>query len=1291
MLNQAIRKWSWTLGVLLLSATAWARPIPPTVWLFDDNNAPLAASAGEDLIVSGEFSYVQGMSASDGAIQIEAGTQLQGHSGLAPSDDNDAYIAEYSLAVDILVPGAESPLHLLETGINDDGAHEFSINSAGGLGSAETGYSADGSIGQGWHRVLMAVSLSGTGGAVDYYLDGTHVKRAEPAFWESIYGTNPIREAGPFALPAGDSAQVTFFPDNGTQVTISAIAWFNHALTEAEARDLGAASRKFLLRDVPGETRVSFSEFQNLAAGNYETVILTGIAGVADVVRLEEVTVDTPGYISDLGDGYFAYFGQGIRVGDFTTTEAGYTLSCTFQMPGFLGGMAEGVDFLLSSSGITIDGGHFELPDVDDDGLKIQRVTLDIDPEAGSYSAAGGVQLPLWSNGIAGSISLQAGLGPEVFGTRLMDVTEISLKATGLSIPVADVFIMDQIGASIADPYGLSNPANWANAVLGGMFRLVTEPKFTIGGRSYYLYAFTVNGDLALHDGSFTLTGTGNLMNTINLNTSTVHFDPPYYMKTDTKFDALGIFTGDLNTGLSAGDVSGHLDGWLGIPKTVPVVGGLGVGAEASLHNTRFTGAIDITVLPEIPSICTPRWCPPQLCISWWSCHNTCWAWIFPYPCNCYVSSGCWQPPCIPPICTPYIPPVKVHFGFTFDAGTGDFGWAKEGPYNTWEVPIHAPIKQGDENGAFYVMTNWYVVDSATTTPARSTQKRYDLTKQGAQKATFTIDTDVPAALFRLNYEDEAATAVDMTVTTPGGDTLQSSEGALPTGFSTVSGYSRFNPDAREQVIVLLSPAQGDYTVTVNNPDDLGQNTVDLVIQDHLPSGEITSIEEGAEQGSYTIAWTDDDVEGPNSVRILLDHDRQHRDGFLVAELDETENTGSYTLDTTALNMHAGDYFVMLEVDDGVNEPFSFYSHDTIRVIPDGTPETPTGLQFLPDDGAVHFTWNPCTSEEVTGYLLMLRLPEEDLGHFDQRFYVAADTTPLGATIEDLENDQPVLATVVAMTSDLKRSLPADIVRVVPHAPATASTPRIVSTPDTDATAAQDYSYIPVLADDSYGQSYVWSLDTAPADMTCDPDSGLIQWTPDEEEAGEQPVTLRLTKDGDTSLSTTQDFTIQVYSPELLNGVEPHAYSVVSSPATRTADPTAAALAKQGTAQYTYQMAVHGPTSDLEYELAAGPEGMSIDQNGLITWDVPEGADGAWVRVLVTAEGEHKLDQDFYLHVQKESHFPITLEPEDQKTGLLACGATQAQTHSLMAKGAGIALLAALMSLVLLHRKLRKG
>jgi RHS repeat-associated protein len=86
--------------------------------------------------------------------------------------------------------------------------------------------------------------------------------------------------------------------------------------------------------------------------------------------------------------------------------------------------------------------------------------------------------------------------------------------------------------------------------------------------------------------------------------------------------------------------------------------------------------------------------------------------------------------------------------------------------------------------------------------------------------------------------------------------------------------------------------------------------------------------------------------------------------------------------------------------------------------------------------------------------------------------------------------------------------------------------PSITSTPVTTATADAPYGYDLEATDPNPGDTLTWSLITAPAGMTIDPATGLIQWTPSAAQAGDHPVEAKVQDAG--GLFVTQTYTLTV-------------------------------------------------------------------------------------------------------------------------------------------------------------------
>ncbi|MBE0534035.1 MAG: putative Ig domain-containing protein, partial [Phycisphaerae bacterium] len=86
-----------------------------------------------------------------------------------------------------------------------------------------------------------------------------------------------------------------------------------------------------------------------------------------------------------------------------------------------------------------------------------------------------------------------------------------------------------------------------------------------------------------------------------------------------------------------------------------------------------------------------------------------------------------------------------------------------------------------------------------------------------------------------------------------------------------------------------------------------------------------------------------------------------------------------------------------------------------------------------------------------------------------------------------------------------------------------------ITVPVTSATAESLYIYDVDATDPDVGDVLTYSLTTAPAGMTIDPTTGLIEWTPTSEQAGDNSVTVSVT-DGVASDSQTFSVSVQAAS-----------------------------------------------------------------------------------------------------------------------------------------------------------------
>ena len=195
--------------------------------------------------------------------------------------------------------------------------------------------------------------------------------------------------------------------------------------------------------------------------------------------------------------------------------------------------------------------------------------------------------------------------------------------------------------------------------------------------------------------------------------------------------------------------------------------------------------------------------------------------------------------------------------------------------------------------------------------------------------------------------------------------------------------------------------------------------------------------------------------------------------------------------------------------------------------------------------------------------------------------------------------------------------------------------PRITSSALTTVVAGTDYAYDVEAADDDEDVP-AFTLEVAPMGMTIDPVSGLISWSPGEEEAGDHPVVVKASDPFGGWARQNYVLTVRINTPP----------EIVSQPIT------------QAILDLPYVYAVRAVDADdfeLAYSLETSPDGMTIDgQTGEISWTPTGEQTGDFEVVVVATDSLLATDtQAFTLTVHADANadiFPpevsITVDPE---------------------------------------------
>ncbi len=203
----------------------------------------------------------------------------------------------------------------------------------------------------------------------------------------------------------------------------------------------------------------------------------------------------------------------------------------------------------------------------------------------------------------------------------------------------------------------------------------------------------------------------------------------------------------------------------------------------------------------------------------------------------------------------------------------------------------------------------------------------------------------------------------------------------------------------------------------------------------------------------------------------------------------------------------------------------------------------------------------PTTAVEDLAYIFPPVVTDPDLGDVAT---VSITSQPGGmAIIDGLLRWVPTNAQVGARAATLRATDLAGATADLSFTVTVANTndpPRITSTPVTVGTEDAAYTYAVTAVDDDAGDSRIFSLTTAPLGMGIGPTSGVITWTPTQEQVGMHPVVAVVTDAAGASAS--QSFVVAVSNvndPPVFLGVAPTTARVgieyVYAPEVRDYDP----------------------------------------------------------------------------------------------------------------------------------------
>jgi hypothetical protein len=172
------------------------------------------------------------------------------------------------------------------------------------------------------------------------------------------------------------------------------------------------------------------------------------------------------------------------------------------------------------------------------------------------------------------------------------------------------------------------------------------------------------------------------------------------------------------------------------------------------------------------------------------------------------------------------------------------------------------------------------------------------------------------------------------------------------------------------------------------------------------------------------------------------------------------------------------------------------------------------------------------------------------------------------------------------------------------------SAPLINSSPGYTVLAGNAYHYL-AAANDADGDALTYSLSSKPATMTIDDVTGSINWVPQQVDLGSHIITVRVD-------DTQGAYALQTFNLLVTN----------NHPPVFTSTPIVTANSNQ---LYQYQVAANDPESTVtSLQLLQPPEGVAMDNQGLITWVPTDQQVGTQALAVVAVDADGITSQQIF-------------------------------------------------------------
>ncbi|MCC7014813.1 MAG: hypothetical protein IT454_19780 [Planctomycetes bacterium] len=450
-----------------------------------------------------------------------------------------------------------------------------------------------------------------------------------------------------------------------------------------------------------------------------------------------------------------------------------------------------------------------------------------------------------------------------------------------------------------------------------------------------------------------------------------------------------------------------------------------------------------------------------------------------------------------------------------------------------------------------------------------------------------------PAESFGLNIA--AGTTLALFRARPLAGTLQEFQLVSPTGLVFTpqnSPAAMADLSALTQIATYLGPlgSDGSLWFAVQNPE---VGTWDTVLIGQTPIADTTVIV-GNERPRVVVSAPANDVQGTSvlvsysafdrddvaTVRYYLDRDQVGFDGTPIGPTDlEVDGPGSRTLDLSS--WPAGQYFLVVEADDGRSAPARAYAPGRVTIAPSSALAAPTMVVTTPeDDGSLTLRWNRV--QGAAGYRATFA-PERGGDPHVIEVHGAGNTTVSLETQPGQRYAVCVTAIDAAGAPGLPSSTAVSLARVAGanNAPVLQGSASVIAR-----VGAPMLHRVPGF--DANNDALSYALTTAQAGMSIGATSGQLSWTPPADLVGRVPFQVQVTDSH--GASALRDYVVGVVA-----AIDPNLPPQIGS---------CPDLVAQAGALYEFDVNARDPEGgSLTYVLDEGPSGMTLGaSNGQLRW-----------------------------------------------------------------------------------------